>query len=210
MPRRYRNPWLAQAMVEVKMIDTVGYGIHRMTTSQRSRYLPLPDYSRSSTGIVVLEVLGRPIDERYSQLLLERSDLDIDTVILLDRVQKKLPITDEAVARLRRDGLIEGRKPHFVVAAAVAAATKTQPSYTLDRGMTDAQIKELIKSHLKTFPGSVRPDIDRLVQPLLSSALSGQQKRDKVTNVLSAMRREKAATSTGRGPGAKWFVGQEV
>ena len=194
-------------MVEVKMIDTVGYGIHRMTTSQRSRYLPLPDYSRSAAGDVVLEVLGRPIDERYSQLLLECSDLDIDTVILLDRIQKKLPMTDEAVARLRRDGLIEGRKSQTQVAASVAAATKTETSHILERGMTDSQIKELIKSHLKTFPGSVR--IDRLVKPLLSSALSSPQKKDKVTNVLSAMKREKVALSFGRGPGAKWFVADE-
>ena len=29
-PRRYRNPFLAQAMAELSMIDTMGYGIHEM------------------------------------------------------------------------------------------------------------------------------------------------------------------------------------
>jgi ATP-dependent DNA helicase RecG len=29
-PRRYRNPFLAQAMVELNMIDTMGYGIYEM------------------------------------------------------------------------------------------------------------------------------------------------------------------------------------
>ena len=43
-PTRYRNPWLAQAMVNIGMIDTVGHGIHAMTLAQRNRYFPLPDY----------------------------------------------------------------------------------------------------------------------------------------------------------------------
>jgi len=29
-PRRYRNPLLAHAMVALNLIDTLGYGIHRM------------------------------------------------------------------------------------------------------------------------------------------------------------------------------------
>lgn len=206
-PHRYRNPWLAHAMVEVKMIDTVGYGIHRMTKSQRIRYLPLPDYHKSSTNRVVLEVLGRPIDERYSQLLLERSDLDIDTVILLDRVQKKLPVTPEAIDRLRQQGLVEGRKPNYHVSASVASKTDTKTGYTLAKGAGDDQIKELIKSHLRKFPGSSRPDLDTLALPLLSNDLTPKQKKDKVTNLLSSMKsRDKLIRSEGRGPGAKWYL----
>ena len=204
-PRRYRNPWLAQAMVEVKMIDTVGYGIHRMTTSQRGRYLPLPDYSRSSAGTVVLEVLGRPIDERYSQLLLERSDLDIDTVILLDRVQKKLPITDEAVARLRRDGLIEGRKPHYVVAAAVAKATETEASYTRNKGTEKAHLKRFVLDHMERFGEATRAKLDDLLLPMMAAGLSDKQKRDRVKNLLSEMRtKDGSIVSNGFGPGVAW------
>ena len=47
-PSRYRNPWLAQAMVQLGMIDTMGYGIHAMTLAQRKRFFPLPDYSKSA------------------------------------------------------------------------------------------------------------------------------------------------------------------
>lgn len=31
-PRRYRNWFLMQAMVELNIIDTIGYGIHKMHT----------------------------------------------------------------------------------------------------------------------------------------------------------------------------------
>ena len=204
-PRRYRNPWLAHAMVEVKMIDTVGYGIHRMTKSQRSRYLPLPDYSKSSSSTVVLEVLGRPIDERYSQLLLERGDLDIDTVILLDRVQKKLPITEVAVARLRRDGLIEGRKPNFHVAASVAEATETQASYTRNKGTEKAHLKRFVLDHLERFGTATRGKLEELLIPMLPAGLTDKQKSDRVKNLLSEMSsKDRKIISEGRGPAAIW------
>ncbi len=205
-PHKYRNPWLAHAMVEVKMIDTVGYGIHRMTTSQRCRYLPLPDYQKSSKNRVILEVSGRPIDERYSQLLLERSDLDIDTVILLDRVQKKLLITDEAVSRLRKAHLIEGRMPNIHVAASIAEATGTQANYTQAKGLTDDALRTLLIEHMaKLISGTSRPDIDKLLASLLSKSLTGQQTKDKITNLLSSLKRNKILRSEGRGPGARWF-----
>ncbi len=41
-PRRYRNPFLAQAMAELNMIDTMGYGIHEMYMGQRRRYFRCP------------------------------------------------------------------------------------------------------------------------------------------------------------------------
>ncbi|MFU7556863.1 ATP-binding protein, partial [Pseudomonas paraeruginosa] len=77
-PSRYRNPWLAQAMVSLSMIDTMGFGISTMTLSQRKRYFPLPDYSKSSPDKVVLEIYGHVIDENYTRLLLERQDLPLN------------------------------------------------------------------------------------------------------------------------------------
>ncbi len=208
-PRRYRNPWLAHAMVEVNMIDTVGYGIHRMTKSQRGRYLPLPDYRRSTASTVVLEVLGRPIDERYSQLLLERSDLNLDTVILLDRVQKGLPIADTAIVRLRRDGLIEGRKPNFHVSAPVAVATETETDYTRNKGVGKTPLKQVVLTHLGRFKTSTRPKLNDLITPMLPLNLSREQKVTRVKNLLLEMRsKDRSIVSEGRGPGAIWRLAE--
>ncbi|WP_255417254.1 RNA-binding domain-containing protein [Proteiniphilum sp. X52] len=55
-PQRYRNRWLADAMVTLKMIDSMGYGIHKMYKSQMQRFFPLPDYSKSTMDEVVLEI----------------------------------------------------------------------------------------------------------------------------------------------------------
>lgn len=40
----YRNPFLADAMVELNLIDTQGGGIKRMFETQRRRSFPLLDY----------------------------------------------------------------------------------------------------------------------------------------------------------------------
>jgi ATP-dependent DNA helicase RecG len=192
-------------MVEVKMIDTMGYGIFRMTKSQRKRYLPLPDYAKSTSSHVHLDVLGRPIDLNYSELLLARSDLELDTVILLDRIQKKLPITDDAIKSLRKAKLIEGNRPNIHVAASVAQATGTEASYTQAKGVDSVSLKAIILDHLRKFPGTNRPALDQLLTPMLSKGLTDKQKKDKITNLLSAMKRDGTITIEGKGPGAKWF-----
>ena len=56
IPRKYRNQFLAQAMANIKMIDTEGFGIHKMFVSQKERWLPMPDYDKSDNDNVVLTV----------------------------------------------------------------------------------------------------------------------------------------------------------
>jgi len=207
VPKRYRNHWLADAMFQVGMIDRMGYGINEMTLSQMKRYLPLPSYSGSSSDYTRLEVLGRPIDLNYTQLLLERQDLDLDTVILLDRVQKKLPIEDSAAKMLRRNGLIEGRKPQYHVSAKVASATNAEVKYTHTRGVEKEQLKQMVITHLRKFNTAGRSELDKLLVPVLSSDLTDKQKRGKITNLLSEMKRKDGSIqSVGRGPKAYWSL----
>lgn len=204
-PSRYRNPWLAQAMVQLGMIDTMGYGIHAMTVAQRKRYFPLPDYEKSTGSKVVLEIFGHAINENYSMLLLERQDLDIDTVILLDRVQKGLPITDDAAAHLRRDKLIEGRKPNYYVSAQVAATTGTQAAYTRNQGLQKPAQKQFVLEYLAKFGTATREKLDSLLMDMLPKGLTEKQKRDKVKNLLTEMRAtDGQILCEGKGPAATW------
>jgi len=46
-PEIYRNRFLAEAMVNLGMIDTIGSGIKRMFQKQRDRNFPMPDYDLS-------------------------------------------------------------------------------------------------------------------------------------------------------------------
>ena len=65
-PKKYRNPFLVQAMVNIKMIDSQGYGIHTMFVRQKDRYLPMPDYDQTEDGGEKLTVPGNVIDIDYS------------------------------------------------------------------------------------------------------------------------------------------------
>lgn len=204
-PRRYRNLWLAQAMVNLNMIDTVGLGIHSMILAQRLRYFPLPDYTHSTPEQVVLEIFGHLIDENYTKLLLERKDLTLATVILLDRIQKKQSVTDEAAAKLRREGLIEGRKPHYFVSAKIAAATGAGAAYTRSRGLDKQKLKEFVLQHLRDLGPTSRSRLEELLFEMLPADLTSVKKQNKVKNLLSEMRaKDQSITSSGKGTDYKW------
>ncbi|MBF0159943.1 MAG: putative DNA binding domain-containing protein [Magnetococcales bacterium] len=206
-PSRYRNSWLSQVMSQLGMIDIIGYGIYSMTLSQRKRFFPLPDYSKSTSDKVILEIFGHVIDESYSLLLLERQDLSIDTVILLDRVQKNLPITDEGAAYLRQHKLIEGRRPNYHVSAQIAASTGMQTSYIRSRGLTKTAQKQFVLDHLTEFGSASRAKLDNLLVDMLPAGLTTQQKRNKVINLLMEMRiKDQSIICEGRGLAARWQI----
>lgn len=189
-PERYRNPWLANAMVNLGMIDRLGYGIHTMYLSQKNRYFPLPDYELSEQQKVVLQIYGHAINENYSKLLIENKDLPLSSVILLDRIQKNLPVTKEAIRMLRNAKLIEGRKPNYYIAAKVATTIDDKAAYIRNRAFDDAHYKEMIISYLQKFKKGNRQEIENLIIPKLSEVLKEKQKKDKVKNLLQAMRKD--------------------
>ena len=197
VPRRYRNPFLAQAMAELNMIDTMGYGIHDMHTRQAQRYFPMPDYDLRDAETVKLTIYGGIVDPAYSRLLIQKTDLPLTDVLALDRVQKKLPIPDEIVTRLKRMKLIEGRKPHYFVSADVAAATASQADYIRTRTQDDEFYAKLLMDYLEKFGQATRSEINRLLLPKLSEALTDQQKEDKVSNLLTRLRRNGRIRNTG-------------
>ncbi len=190
IPKHYRNPFLAQAMANIKMIDTEGFGIHKMFVSQKERYLPMPDYDKSDNGNVVLTLPGNVIDENYSLLLLEHSDIELTTVVLLDRVQKGKPISDNAIKMLRKERLVEGRKPHLYVSKQIAKATNKQVEYTLKKGFDDAECQEWIIKALKDHTVLSRKQINELLWSKLPIDYTDTQRMNKVGNLLMKMKRE--------------------
>jgi ATP-dependent DNA helicase RecG len=203
-PRRYRNPFLTQAMAELNMIDTMGYGIHLMYRGQVQRYFPLPDYDLSQPSAVKMTLYGGVVDPAYSRLLIQKTDLPLVDILALDRVQKKLPIPDEAAGRLRKAGLIEGRKPNFHVSALVADATASKVDYIQTRAQDDAFYAKLITDYLEKFGQADRTEINKLLINKLSDALSEKQKEDKIGNLLTNMRRSGKIVNTGSRKAPKW------
>lgn len=213
VPSRYRNPWLANAMRSIGMIDSAGFGIREMFHEQRKRFLPLPDYERSTSRHVVLTIYGQQLDENYSRMLMESTDLPIEQVVWLDRIQKKERVSDEQAALLRRKGLITGRKPNLIVSAAVAQVTKTENQYVLNKGLDDDYYKRAIIQRLKLGPAS-GDQLRQLVIDKLPAVLTSKEKETKVKNLRTALRLrgldgifiEVAPSGPSRGSGAIWRI----
>lgn len=207
-PRRYRNPFLVQAMAELNMIDTMGYGIHEMHSRQASRYLPMPDYNLSETNVVRITIYGNVVSPAYSRLLMQETDLQLEDILALDRVQKGLPISDQKIAQLRRANLIEGRKPNLHVSASVAEATASKADYIRTRALDDEHYKKLITEYLTKFSKASRKDIDDFLEDKLSDALNDYQKKRKIGNLLTNMRRSGIIYNAGSNKKPEWRIAE--
>lgn len=208
-PRRYRNPFLAQVMAELNMIDTMGYGIHEMHLGQAKRYFPMPDYDLSEAGTVKMTIYGGVVDPAYSRLLIQKTDLPLMDVLALDRVQKKLNIPDEAVTRLRRAGLIEGRKPNYHVSASVAKATANKADYIRTRAQDDEFYAKLLTDYLEKFGEANRTEVNKLLLDKLSDALDETQKITKIGNLLTKLRRRGVIVNRGSDHVPQWVLAEK-
>ena len=204
-PRGYRNPYLVQAMVELNMIDQMGYGIQRMYETQRKRYLPMPDYEVSGDA-VIMTVYGGGVDPAYTRVLMENSGLQLTDVLALDRVQKGLVVPDRAIQVLKRKKLVEGRKPRFRVSAAVAAASAKKAEYIKTRAFDDRHYRNMVVEFLRKFGSASRKDVDTLLWDKLSDALDDAQKRNKIGNLLSGLRNDGVIFNAASKTAPKWTL----
>lgn len=206
VPTSYRNRCLVEAMVNLRMMDTMGFGIRdTMFRGQASRHLPLPDFDLSDPKHVSLRLAGRFIDENYSRALLALPDIGMDEIVALDRVQKHLPIDDASTRALRRRELIEGRRPHLQVSAKVAAATGRQRDYTRTRQQDDDHYRKLITDYLSQWKQASTGELRDLIYPLLSSALTDAQKEHKVKNLLASLSRSEVIVNAGSRRFPRWM-----
>jgi len=180
----YRNPFLAEAMVNLNMIDTQGGGIKRMFLTQVKRFFPMPDYDLADPERVAVRLLGSILDERYSQLLMERSDLGLWTVILLDKVQKRIRIRKDEHKKLKAMKLVEGRYPNLFVAGRIAAVTGNKARHIRDRGFDKRYYQDMILELIQEHGPVSRKDIDNLLMDKLPEVLTEQQKRSRIHNLL--------------------------
>ncbi|STZ63177.1 Divergent AAA domain [Moraxella lacunata] len=185
---RYRNRFLANAMVNLKMIDTIGSGIKKMFLVQKERYFPLPDYDLSNDSVQV-SIEGKILDINYAQKLASLPDLSLYDIFLLDRVQKKLPISDEQAKNLKKLGLIEGRKPNYCISADVAEVSDEQVHYMHHTAFDDQYYKDLIIKYLQTFTEAGAQKFRELLYQKFPDGLSEEQKHHKVKNLLQALKR---------------------
>ena len=186
----YRNQLLAESMVMFKMIDSETTGIRRVFTIQREKFFPLPDYELSEYNKVEVCIYGKEINEKFKYLLYENENLDLATVYLLDQVQKGKRISKEAATHLRKYNLVEGRMPNLFLAAPLARTPEEKIQYIKNKAFDDQYYRDLIIKYLKQYGRAQKADIRELLWDKLPDNLSHKQKNDKVSTILTYMRKK--------------------
>ena len=184
----YRNKMLANAMVELGMVDTIGSGIKRMFDKQRERLFPMPDYDFSDNRVKVT-IVGKVLDIDYAMLLTRDKTLSLLDIEMLSRIQMHRPLSNDEIAYLRKRKLVEGRKNALYFAKSVAGATGQKAKYTRIKGFDDEYYKDLILKALDQHETLSRKDFNELLLSKLPDALTEKQKLIKVGNLLLTLRK---------------------
>ena len=201
----YRNPFLAEAMVNLNMIDTQGGGIKRMFMKQRERFFPMPDYDLSQPERVMVKLRGRILDERYTRVLMSQSGLELGLIMLLDKVQKGARISADESRRLKVAKLVEGRYPNLMVAGQLAALAGQKAQHIRNRGLDSRYYRDMIVELVREHQPVSREDIDRLLLDKLPEVLTDEQKLSKVHNLISSLS-GKAIRNAGTRQSPRWIL----
>ncbi len=168
------------------MIDTAALGIRRAYSIQKAKYFPLPDYNVSSGTQVEVTIYGKTLNESYMHILYDHQDLDLQTVFLLDRIQKGLPIDKEGADRLHGKRLVEGRLTSLYLSASAAKSIDESASYIKNKGFDD---KYLIVECLNQYGKAKKKEVRELLWDKLPDALSDAPKEHKVSNLPAVLKK---------------------
>ena len=200
----YRNQFLANAMVNLNMIDTVGSGIRRVYNIQKEKFFPLPDYDLNDDNRVKVTLYGKIIDENYSKILFEKTNLDIDKVMLLDRVQKSYPITKEQSDYLKKDNLVEGRYPNIYISSDIAKITDDKENYIYNTGLENEFYKNLIIKYISEYGQASRKEIINLLKDKLPSSLNEKTKISRIRYLLDLLKKEEKIYNDNKSGHSCW------
>ena len=144
---RYRNSFLANAMVNLNMIDTIGSGIKKLFNIQKDKFFPLPEYDLSDHKVKVT-ITGKVLDSNYARKLAEDKTLSLFETMILDKVQKNKKLTNEEYKLLKSKNLIEGKRNNYFISSTIAEITNQKPDYMKLRGINDDYCKKIIIDYL--------------------------------------------------------------
>ena len=205
-PPYYRNTFLCKAMVNLYMIDTNSMGIPMMYQIQKEKCFPLPTYDLSDPNRVKVTLYGRILDKNYTQLLRSNGDLDLQTVFLLDKVQKHEVISKESYKILKKQGIVEGRYPNIYVSYKIANMVGQKTEYVKNKGLSNDVYKKIIYNALDTMKLASVTELKSVLEGALPAVLDEKQQAKKVSNILQAMKRAGIEDVEGTGHAARWHL----
>ena len=201
----YRNRFLATAMINLKMVDTAGGGIRKLFMFQRQRFFPMPAYDLSGNR-VQLTLTGKVLDMDYARMLARDGGLALQDIMALDKVQRRQALNGDEERRLKSRGLIEGRKPNYFIAKSLAQQTGEKARYSKNLAFDKQYYLDLICKAVKEHGSLARKDIDELLWNKLPDWMDDKQRKAKVGNLLTELRRNGKITNMGSDGQPSWAL----
>lgn len=212
-----RNRCLAEAMEHCGLVERSGQGINLMIESSVLDTKPLPDFTGTDAGTVVVAIGGRigsPACIRALRAIAEehQNSLETDDYRVLHHISQQARVPEDlrpAARRLRDLGVLEstgsGRAMRFLLSRNLRKMTGELGQHTRDRGLDRAQNMALLLQHLRT-KGPEGAPIRELAEVVPS--LNRDQIRDRLG---SLARRGDARLGTPdgalkRGQTSRWFI----
>jgi len=211
---KYRNKALVDAMKELGMIDKLGSGVKTMYETLRKKTFPFPTYRYDKEfDETKLEIYGKEINKKFTEILMNKSDLDFNTTIILDKIQKNKidEIDKKDIQKLKDQKLIEKIQKNYILSSKVAEIIGKQAEYTENKGFTDDEISMFIIKHLKNFgDGIPRKGINKYVWKFLPGVLSEEQKYKKVQRILTKLKKDGSIEKiNGKTKDSMWILKRE-
>lgn len=185
-----RNQFLISAMAGLGIVPASGTGIRSMYLAQAARRFPMPDFDVSEDRLSVRFPGIRA--GAYARLLDIRGDVDLRTMIDLDRIAKLRYVPERRLKALSRRNLVEFMDGVPCIACGAGQAVLS----AFVEGTDEEAVMMLIGRN-----GSVtRSDVCDILASRDPKELTPEQIRVKSTNLLQGMRKkgliEKAEGST--------------
>jgi len=180
---RPRNPLLADIAKRIGVAERTGRGIDRIYEGVLRYGRAMPDFTRSSSTSVVLELSNADADFEFLKLILEEEEktqkaMPIDSLIVLSRlknerrlstvdlmasIQKSEASTRATLEKLSEVGLVEphgnGRGRTFTLSAKLYRNEGQKSAYIRQAGFDTLQQEQMILSYIDTHKSIKRVDV---------------------------------------------------
>lgn len=204
---RYRNACLAEAMVELNLIDKVGSGIRTMFHKQVERLFPVPDYSLADAHVQVT-IQGKMLDYTFALNLLSQKLQPAETSLLYD-VYLKRRVEKEGADHLRSMGLVAGRFPNIRPAAFLGEEvhdTEIGQKILSQQEMSKDTYIAHIKDILQDGRPRTRTEIMIALERHLPAGYNKASMQRKISRILHEMHSNRIIQAAGAGRSARWII----
>lgn len=146
----YRNWLLAETMYRFGFVEYVGLGMKSMFMAQAKRYFPLPEYECDDDRVSVT-ITGHPIQQMFGYILHRNKDLSFETILALDKLQKKKSLSNNEAESLRDQGFLSGDAPNYVMHMA---------EYVPHKPNNNTELHERVLQFIRNHGCSTRAEIE--------------------------------------------------